>query len=105
MNRIELPRGRYSLRRDRDGAGDSGPMLMTFDWDQRKDCEQGVIEVGKGVKCGSLYARSYSGQDWWLTTPVTEIIDAIRVYNEESKEWEDHIRFKTGNSLYTLKCF
>jgi hypothetical protein len=34
--------------------------------------------------------RSYSFQDYWTTTLVTEIIE----------EREDYVKFKTGNSVY-----
>jgi hypothetical protein len=47
---------------------------------------------------GSVTARSYSNQDWWLTTPITEILE-----EEERKGGEDegyYCKFKTGNSIY-----
>jgi hypothetical protein len=48
--------------------------------------------VGCSLLVGSISARSYSNQDWWLTTEITEIIS-------ETKEC---IRFKTLNSTYKL---
>jgi hypothetical protein len=35
--------------------------------------------VGVALRVGSMFARSYSHQDWWQTTLITEITD----------EWED----------------
>jgi hypothetical protein len=53
--------------------------------------------VGVSIRVGSPYARSYSAQDWWQTTEITEILD----------EWiEDDItciKFKTKNSIYIWK--
>ena len=89
----------YSLRRTRDGAGDSGQMseaLMTEDG-QFVFGENGYPkdigprpQVGCCMKVGSHYARTYHHQDWWLTTPITEILE----------ERENYVRFKTGNSEY-----
>ncbi len=39
---------------------------------------------------GSITARTYSDQDYWLTTVVTEIIE----------DKGDYVKFKTGNSVY-----
>ena len=67
----------YSLYRT-DGAGDSGPISNIF----RRNPNSGELEqksgrpqLGWGVKVGSPYARSYQAQDWWATTPVTEIVE------------------------------
>lgn len=46
--------------------------------------------VGCSMRVGSLTARSYSDRDWWMTTPVTEILE----------ETEDRVRFRTKNSIY-----
>lgn len=96
----------YSLRRTRDGAGDSGGMSLgicpTFDQDTghvsdveyKNDAEP---QVGWVMRVGSIAARSFSAQDWWQTTVITEII-------EERTDPEDpnflYVRFKTGNSEY-----
>lgn len=48
--------------------------------------------VGCSLLVGSVTARSYSDQDYWLTTPVTEIIEENNV----------HTLFKTQNSIYKL---
>jgi len=98
---IEIEGTRYSLERERDGAGDSGPMLTPFDWDTRKAVgKNGTIQIGLGVKCGSLMARTF-GSDWWLTTPVTEII-AQGKNDDGEGSW---VQFRTGNSVYTVRGF
>ena len=51
-------------------------------------------KVGYSMKVGSHYARSYSFQDWWMTTPVTEILS--RTENNGVVE----VIFKTRNSTY-----
>jgi hypothetical protein len=43
---------------------------------------------------GSITARSYSDQDYFLTTTVTEILEEI------TNEQTHYIRFRTGNSEY-----
>jgi hypothetical protein len=90
---------RYSLIRE-DGAGDSGPMCQILDPESYRPVDGDYPRLGFGVRVGSYYARSYSGQDYWQTTPVTEIIE----------EWIDnegysHVKFKTKNSVYTWKEF
>jgi hypothetical protein len=77
---IKLKPGKYLLTRERDGIG-----------------ENGEIHVGCSIQCGNFYARSYSGQDWWLTTDVTEIL--------ETNEDNSYVKFKTGNSVYIAKSF
>ena len=83
---------RYRLTRLRDGAGDSGPMSQTIEWDDDEKatiCENARPKVGASMIVGS-YMASYLWQDWWMTTPVTEIIE----------ETENYCRFKTQNSEY-----
>ena len=48
--------------------------------------------IGCSLLVGSVTARSYSNQDYWLTTTVTEIIE----------QTNKHIMFKTLNSTYKL---
>lgn len=84
----------YSLRRESDGAGDSGGMSLLI-W-----VEDGVLrsksnarpEIGYAMRVGSNYARTMQAQDWWQTTPVTEILD----------DKGNMVRFKTrSGSIYT----
>ena len=94
----------YSLRRTRDGAGDSGTMSLALWLDE--ESENGVgrednaePRVGVAMRVGSAYGRSYSPQDWWQTTFITEIL--------ETRETPDgkYVRFKTGNSEYEWNSF
>jgi len=48
--------------------------------------------VGSSLLVGSVTARSYSSQDYWLTTVVTEIVEKT----------DDYILFNTQNSTYKL---
>jgi hypothetical protein len=98
----------YSLYRTRDGAGDSGPMsdAVTPVWDENGKLVDKIIEhtarpkVGAAMVVGSPYARTYSAQDWWMTTPITEILE-----ERISKDGTEYVRFKTGNSEYEWKHF
>lgn len=89
---------RYSLYRE-DGAGDSGPMCQILDQESYKPIEgETYPRLGCGVRVGSFYGRTYASQDWWQTSPVTEILE----------EWTDdegykHMKFKTRSSVYTWK--
>ena len=82
-----------SLRRISDGAGDSGPVSIALGFN---DDETDVVIkgnrpiVGCLMQVGSLTARSYSNQDYWTTSKVTEILE----------ETEDYVKFKTENSIY-----
>lgn len=97
----------YSLRRTRDGAGDSGPMsdAVTPIWDDNGKLVDKIIEhgarpkVGAVMVVGSPFARSFSAQDWWQTTPITEILE------ERTDDGTEYVRFRTGNSEYEWKNF
>ena len=83
----------YSLRRESDGAGDSGGMSLAL-WigEDGKIQEQynARPKVGVCLRVGTVFARSYRAQDWWQTSTITEIIE----------ESENYVRFRTGNSIY-----
>jgi hypothetical protein len=89
----------YSLRRTRDGAGDSGPSMIINRRNpdtNEYEYERGVKpRVGWAVQVGSIAARSYAAQDFWQTTYVSEILE----------ERDDYVRFKTGNSEYEWSIF
>lgn len=89
----------YSLRRTRDGAGDSGPMseaIVPKPEGGYPDIEVAARpRVGVAIRVGSPYARSYQAQDWWMTTVITEILE----------DEPEYVRFKTGNSEYEWKVF
>ena len=82
-----------TLRRTRDNAGDSGARSEAIRWNDDNTFKEVAGTrpiVGCSMLVGSVSARSYSRQDYWLTTVVTEILE----------EREDYVRFKTGNSEY-----
>lgn len=86
----------YNLRRT-DGKGDSGARCDIIEWNTDrnvKSIEHGCPVVGRSVLVGSISARSFSSQDYWLTTEVTKILEEIK--NENT--W--YMRFKTKNSEY-----
>ena len=98
----------YSLRRTRDGAGDSGLMSLaqipTFDQDTGKMMDVEEIhnarpQLGASMRVGSITGRTFAAQDWWQTTMITEIL--------ETQETPDgkYVRFKTGNSEYEWRDF
>jgi len=92
---------RYSLIRESDGIGDSGPMCEILDNESYTPIPNETYpRVGCGVRVGSPYARSYSSQDWWQTSPVTEIL-------EESMDSDGNrtVKFKTRSSIYVWKEF
>jgi hypothetical protein len=97
----------YSLRRTRDNAGDSGPMSMAIVpvYDDSGNIVDVVYEdtarprVGAIMRVGTMFARSFSAQDWWQTTLITEITD------EWKEDDADCVRFNTGNSTYIWKSF
>ncbi len=86
-----------TLRRESDGAGDSGAMCEISRINpETNELERthGIPQVGWAVRVGSITARTYSSQDWWQTTPITEILE------ERETDGEHYIRFKTSNSIY-----
>jgi hypothetical protein len=80
------------LTRDRDGEGYHGSRVEAIDPETGKVVGHEPM-VGKCLLVGTLTAGTFSTRDWWCTSPITEIIS---VTNEE-------MRFKTGNSTYTLR--
>jgi hypothetical protein len=89
----------YSLCRDRDGVGDSGPLSAIFtvsDDGKEREFVEGEVrpKVGYQIMVGSLYARTYQMQDWWQTSPVVEILE----------DTENMVRFRThSGSVYTWR--
>jgi len=91
----------YSLRRESDGVGDSGGMSIALSYGQYSCQEENARpRVGVAMRVGSHFARSYSAQDWWQTTLITEILDE-RI--DEGRV--DYVRFRTGNSVYEWRHF
>jgi hypothetical protein len=90
----------YSLRRESDGAGDSGGMSIAFTYDDLETEENARPRVGVAMRVGSHFARSYNAQDWWQTTLITEILE-----EKTEEEGVDYVRFRTGNSVYEWRHF
>lgn len=89
----------YSLRRTRDGAGDSGQMSVaiippTHEGEKPVFLHNARPQVGAIMRVGSHYPRSFSSQDWWQTTLITEILE----------DTPKKVVFKTGNSIYEWTC-
>lgn len=78
--------------------GDSGGMSRAY-WieDNEVRYEAAKPRVGVRMRVGSTTARSFSAQDYWQTTPVTEII------KEEVLGGRISVTFKTANSTYLWK--
>lgn len=82
-----------TLRRIGDDAGDSGSVSQAIRWNEDGTFKEVAGDrpiVGCSMLVGSATARTYSDQDYWLTTPVTEILE----------DEGDRVLFKTGNSTY-----
>ena len=80
------------LIRESDGEGYHGSRVESYDPAQNMKLVGHKPMVGCCLKVGTVTAGTYSSRDWWMTTPITEIIS----------ETEDEIKFKTKNSVYRL---
>lgn len=81
------------LRRISDGKGDVGARSEAIAWNPDGRFKKIVGRrpvVGCSMLVGSVIARTYDSQDYWMTTVITEILE----------EREDYVRFKTENSEY-----
>ena len=97
LKQVTMKKGHYSLSRHSDSEGDTGIMLVSVNNRTGKVFKNGVIKVGKCIRCGSLTGRSFQAQDYWHTTPVTKIISV----NKDKTV----VVFTTLNSTYTVKSF
>jgi hypothetical protein len=81
------------LKRVSDGEGFAGSRVEAIDPDTRKVVAYEPT-LNMMLLVGSVTAGTYSGSDYWRTSPITEIL--------ERKETEDglYIKFKTFNSIY-----
>ena len=50
------------------------------------------------MRVGTMTAGMFTDRDWWMTTPITEIIKEEK--NEEGKL--TYVMFKTENSVYEM---
>jgi len=91
----------YSLWSE-DGRGDSGTVstaLHLLDNEVVYDSDSEPC-VGKSMRVGSAYARSYQWQDYWTTTPVKEILSRVEDENGIT------VVFKTrSGSIYTWRKY
>ena len=80
---VRFKGGPFSLVRSRDDKGDSGQMLISIDpQTQEKVGANGEIWEGCWIRCGSVTARSYEAQDWWMCTPLLKInLTHITIHN------------------------
>jgi hypothetical protein len=87
----------YSLRRESDGAGDSGPMSCAIIHAEGKVLyEQGARpRVGVELQVGAIGSRTYAAQDYWHVTQIQEILE----------DTPDMVRFRTLNSVYVWRQF
>jgi hypothetical protein len=81
---------------------EQGSRVEAISWNEDrtyKEVVDSIPVVGCSLLVGSVTARSYSAQDYWLTTVVTEILEDRR--SEDGMI--ELIRFKTENSVYELR--
>lgn len=87
-----------SLRRVTDGKGDDGSMVQAIRWNEDgsfKEVAGNYPMVGCSLRVGSVTARTYSNQDWWMTTVIEEILE-----EEELPNGRKYCKFRTANSIY-----
>ena len=80
---------------------EQGARVEAISWNEDRTFKEIVDSkpvVGCSLLVGSVTARTYSAQDYWLTTVVTEIIEERK--NEDG--YLEFVRFKTSNSEYIL---
>jgi len=97
MAKINVNIMAFHLRRVSDSIGDSGPRSEAIAWNEDRTLKEIVSHrptIGCSMLVGSLTGRSYSRNDWWLTTPVLEILEEI------TNDDVDYVLFKTENSDY-----
>lgn len=83
----------YSLRRISDGAGDNGTISRIHRREPDgsiKTVEDARPTIGYAIEVGSRGARTYSHQDFWVTTVITDILE----------DEGNRVVFRTSNSVY-----
>lgn len=86
----------------REEIKEQGQRVEAISWNEDgtfKEVADHKPVVGCSLLVGSVTARSYSSQDYWLTTKVTEILEEVI----DSDGHIEKIRFKTENSVYELR--
>lgn len=81
---------------------EQGARVEAIQWDT-ENMRSKVVDnkpvLGCSLLVGSVTARTYSDQDWWLTTPIIEMIQEI--YDTQGRPLK--FKFKTNNSTYELR--
>jgi hypothetical protein len=86
----------------REEIKEQGQRVEAISWNEDgtfKEIVGSAPTVGCSLLVGSVTARSYSAQDYWLTTKVTEILEE----EKDEKGYYSKIRFKTENSIYEIR--
>ena len=76
--------------------GDSGGRSEAIVWNSDGTFKEVIGSrpvVGASMLVGSITARTYTYQDYWLTTPVVEILE----------ERDNYVKFRTKNTVYEWK--
>lgn len=87
----------YNLRRLSDKAGDSGFESFAIAWNEDGSFKEIVGDapvLGCSMRVGSHIARTYQHQDYWMTTPIIEILE------EKKSDLGHYVKFRTKNSYY-----
>lgn len=81
---------------------EQGQRVEAISWSEDgsfKEVVDSKPKVGCSLLVGSITARTYSNQDYWLTTKVTEILEE----KKDADGFYESIKFKTENSIYELR--
>lgn len=87
----------FHIKRLHDGVHESGGLSQAIAWKEDGTFDSVVGNtptVGCSMLVGSNTARTYSDQDYWLTTPIIEILEEI------NNDTVHYVRFRTENSEY-----
>ena len=79
-----------------------GGLVQAIAWNEDMSFKEVVGStpvVGCSVLVGSVTARTFASQDYWLTTQVTEILEE----EKDSSGKFVRVKFKTENSIYELR--
>jgi hypothetical protein len=83
---------------------EQGQRVEAIAWNEDRTFKEIVDSkpiVGCSLLVGSVTARSYSSQDYWLTSKVTEVLEER--WTTDNKHLE-YVKFKTENSTYELRA-
>ncbi|PCJ96813.1 MAG: hypothetical protein COA52_00980 [Hyphomicrobiales bacterium] len=86
---------------DVDGNKDSATNILNVPSSEKimRTEHNAIPRVGVAMQVGCPTGRTYSAQDWWRTTYITEIVEK---YNDE-EDGRLNVIFKTRNSTYHWK--